>query len=812
MSIPIGSDPSISQNFGNSSVSSGSRLFQGIVQGDVHLHHQQQEQPKPTILIPFGRDADFIQRGETMAQVHELCARQYSRTALVGLGGVGKSQLAIEYAYQVRERSPETWVFWIYASSAERYLMDLRNIADYAKLRERDDPRADTLRLVSNWLVSESSGSWVIIIDNLDDADFLFQSQNTGHQSRPSLVSYLPTCEKGSILVISRNKDAVLKLVELPNIIQLDPMTPAEAVALAEKKLTVSNCSVERLAGTLEYMPLAIVQAAAYIARMGPRCSVDQYLEKFEQSDHDKAKLLNFDGGQLRRDPEAKNSIIITWQLMFDHIHHTRPSAAHLLSLMSVCSSQVIPEYILQPPVYDPQAPLVIDPCPLREVCKSGDHGTSDEDILLLADCSLISISADGSTYRMHSLVQLATRKWLQAAGNDGHALWQRALMKGLSAALTKWSSEHYYFSTWAQCHTERGQGQEVLPERKGFELTSAVHSLAPQCPHDKSGLAIWAKLQYTLAFFWVTKLHWLPDALHRAEWALISAVFGGLERDSDLVLMAADLVCVIRMTLHLTETYTATALLYDQENTEVQRRVNTPAKCAAWDAMVEKRTGRIRDAQRDFGHEHPHTVNFINQLALLHMSQRNEDEAERLLRPVLESQSWLIRCFWDPTLISLNLHSLISSNHLETEETLELARTMARIYRSSLGLQPTFGDIQERQIVRFVEDGLISIGEALYKALVNIPSDWEPHTTIIGFPSSERMFRLFRNLIIAGTSASHIRSSEIVPLERADAPNFVTTYSVDSASIQWLSNTERGSELPPSSPWLSVYYATRPQ
>ncbi|KAK8070569.1 hypothetical protein PG997_010772 [Apiospora hydei] len=419
MSDTIGSGSGTSQTFGNSSVGSGGRLFQGIVKETSICT------PSPTILIPFSRDADFVQRGEIMDRLHQRRAQSFSRTALVGLGGVGKSQLAIEYAYQVRERSPETWVFWIFADTARRFEMDFQNIATYARLPGQHSPRADVLQLVTNWLVSESSGEWVIILDNVDSADFMIDSTQSPHPNRPHLVSYLPSCEKGSILVTSRNKNATLKLVELRNIIQVDPMSQEEAVALAEKKLGKSDDKMKCLADSLEYVPLAIVQAAAYITRLASLCSVNQYLERFAQSDHDKASLLNFEGGQLRRDPEAKNSIIITWQLMFDHIHRTRPSAAHLLSYMSVFNSQLIVIDMLRPPVFQSQRPTVAKCCPLHNMCKSSKMGFSEEDILHLADCSLISTRPDGQWVQMHSLVQLATRRWLQAAGDRGFDLWQ---------------------------------------------------------------------------------------------------------------------------------------------------------------------------------------------------------------------------------------------------------------------------------------------------------------------------------------------------------------------------------------------------
>ena len=128
-----------------------------------------------------------------------------------------------------------------------------------------------------------------------------------------------------------------MELVEQSDIIAIEPMDEAHALALFEKKLGKQGESqdVAELAAALEFMPLAIVQAAAYISQRAPRCSVRQYLEEFQKSDRKKTSLLNYEGGQLRRDREAKNSIIITWQISFDYIRQTRLSAADLLSLMS---------------------------------------------------------------------------------------------------------------------------------------------------------------------------------------------------------------------------------------------------------------------------------------------------------------------------------------------------------------------------------------------------------------------------------------------------------------------------------------------
>lgn len=127
-------------------------------------------------------------------------------------------------------------------------------------------------------------------------------------------------------------------------------MDNVQALALFEKKLGAQKDSGDavELAALLEYMPLAIVQAAAYIVQRAPRCSVRQYLENFKKSERKRTTLLNHNDGQLRRDGESKNSIIITWQISFDHIQQIRPSAADLLSLMSFFDRQGIPDHVLR--------------------------------------------------------------------------------------------------------------------------------------------------------------------------------------------------------------------------------------------------------------------------------------------------------------------------------------------------------------------------------------------------------------------------------------------------------------------------------
>ena len=92
-----------------------------------------------------------------------------------------------------------------------------------------------------------------------------------------------------------------MKLSEWNDLIPVDLMALSNAVELLEKKLKLTEQRNDKdhmeLAAVLEFMPLAIVQAAAYISQGELRCSVQQYLAEFQKSDRRKTSLLDLEGG-----------------------------------------------------------------------------------------------------------------------------------------------------------------------------------------------------------------------------------------------------------------------------------------------------------------------------------------------------------------------------------------------------------------------------------------------------------------------------------------------------------------------------------
>ncbi|KAL5370852.1 hypothetical protein DPSP01_014632 [Paraphaeosphaeria sporulosa] len=352
------------------------------------------------------------------------------------------------------------WVLWAHASSTARLEQSFHDIADRVKIEGRRDPQVNIFKLVHDWMC-DTDERWLLVLDNVDDAGFLFDAQaTTSKMTAKPLHEYLPYCAHGCVIVTTRNKEAALQLVEQRDIIALDPMDALQAQSLLAKKLGVQAASsnaaeLTALATILEHMPLALVQAAAYISQRAPLCSVAQYLDQFRKSERKRTSLLSYDKDHLRRDREAKNSIITTWQISFEYIQQTRPSAADLLALMSFFDRQGIPKNVLQARAKhkEDKHNRKIDTakadrsendnraqfeCTNSDVenqswndsiddFEDEDFGDDDvddtdfednfseddaffEDVIALRNFCFISISTDGITFEMHALVQLSMR------------------------------------------------------------------------------------------------------------------------------------------------------------------------------------------------------------------------------------------------------------------------------------------------------------------------------------------------------------------------------------------------------------------
>lgn len=259
-----------------------------------------------------------------------------------------KSQLAIEYAHRVRRQSPDTSVFWLYASNAARVEESYKGVAELLSLPGRKDPSTNVMQLVVDYLNSNESGKWLMIVDNVD-TQITIQSRQGNNTVDVSLAKFLPQSDNGSILITSRYHDVSRTLVgREKDMISVATMDKTEALQLLKNKLsTPVGDEATALVEELDCIPLAVSQAAAYINRMQPRMSIEKYIEKLKDV-RKRHKLLMHAVPDDRRDDQASSSPLGTWQITFEHIQAQSSSAADLLAFMSFFNRHGIPEFMMK--------------------------------------------------------------------------------------------------------------------------------------------------------------------------------------------------------------------------------------------------------------------------------------------------------------------------------------------------------------------------------------------------------------------------------------------------------------------------------
>ncbi|KAJ5819454.1 hypothetical protein N7474_005045 [Penicillium riverlandense] len=641
----------------------------GINNGPIHLPPERLEpRPEPLSTVPFPRDPDFVSR-DAIGQIHEKASIPGSRIALVGLGGVRKSQLAIEYAHQVRRQSAETWVFWIHASNTARCEKSLRDLADRVKISGRQDRTANIFQLIGNWLQDEKIGNWILVLDNVDDDGFLRKPSATTQEGQANSQTnastqppprYLLKSSNGYIIITSRNRRVALDIADQKNIIAVQRMKKAEALDLLQQKLHTPTEleDMEQLVEALEFMPLAIVQAASYITHRSPRCSVSQYLEKIRNSDREAVRLLDREAGLLYRDWEAKNSILLTWQISFDHIQGVRPSAAGLLSLMSFFDRQGIQESVLQvPKIQEMNRNLCLEKDEDSSGGEDGDNASGsdtdqcfEDDITTLSDYSLISVGERSAVLTMHRLVQLTVRTWLKTHGQL--ELWKERFISNLCQKFPTGE-----FENWEQCRS-------LFPHLKSAML---------QRPDSQESLLQWATLLFKGAWY-AQESGNITDAREmasksRKQRVRLLGVTDGEALDSTAMLATA---------------YRLGGLWEEAEKLEVQvmetRKMKLgqdhPDTLTSIANLASTYSSRAETRKTRLGEDdHPDTLSSIANLAATFWNQARWEEAEQLFVQVVETHKTKLGEDHPDTLSSMaNLASTFShQGRWEEAERLEV-------------------------------------------------------------------------------------------------------------------------------------------
>lgn len=262
------------------------------------------------------RNSNFTGRRELLDQIHDALG-QHTQSALVpqplhGLGGIGKSQIAVEFAYLHQYDYELVW--WIQADDEQSIRRSLTSLAKRLALAESDDVQEIVDRVLDALRRGDPYRRWLLIYDNAPE---------------PSVVHpYLPS-GPGHVLVTSRSRS----WSATPNAIEIDVFTPDESVELLRKGWPdLSDQRALTLADELGHLPLALEQAVAVHEQTGMPLS--DYLRALENS----PKII-LDEGTPANYPR---SVAAALELAYTSIKETSPAAAYLLELCSFLSSHPI--------------------------------------------------------------------------------------------------------------------------------------------------------------------------------------------------------------------------------------------------------------------------------------------------------------------------------------------------------------------------------------------------------------------------------------------------------------------------------------
>jgi hypothetical protein len=163
--------------------------------------------------------------------------------SIFGLGGVGKTQIVLEYIYRHQETHPDCAVFWVPALSPATFDQAYQKIAETLKIPQIKDKGIDLKQLIKDKLSDEGFGKWLLVVDNADNTDVLRQTPQDGSSLMP-LENYLPNSSNGSIIFITRTRKAAGDY-SLGAILEATEMDEAEACQVFETYLAPKHIPEE---------------------------------------------------------------------------------------------------------------------------------------------------------------------------------------------------------------------------------------------------------------------------------------------------------------------------------------------------------------------------------------------------------------------------------------------------------------------------------------------------------------------------------------------------------------------------------------
>jgi hypothetical protein len=320
------------------------------------------------------------------------------KVALWGLGGAGKTSVALAYAHRHLAEVGVAWQFS--AADATALAAGFAELAAQLGARDLADTRDPVASVHA--VLATFPAPWLLIFDNAVDM--------------ASVAAFLPPAGPGRVLITSRNPTWPGQPLNVP-MLALD----VAADFLVNRTGDPNRQAARDLADMLDGLPLALEQAAAYIQVLGD--TVAGYLVLFQQR---RAEMLG------RGEPTGySKTVATTWELAFEDVQQAAPGAAGLLRLLAFCAPEAIPLHLLLQPsagladqLGQQVAPLLT---PLLE-----DKLAARDAIAALRRYSLVTLAASGSV-SVHRLVQAVTADQMPA---ELASQWRQAAAALIEAAI----------------------------------------------------------------------------------------------------------------------------------------------------------------------------------------------------------------------------------------------------------------------------------------------------------------------------------------------------------------------------------------
>lgn len=268
-----------------------------------------------------------------------------------------KTQIAIAFAYWLQVTSPDVSIFWVPASNAHHFREAYASIAEKCNVPGIDDPEANVLLLVKNWLEAQSNSQWLMIVDSADDKGLFFPSQREKDISAMEtqlagetngLAQYLPVSNNGWLLFTTRNKQTAVDLCQGGVPIEVPNMTAREAHQLVKAILpgAFSSTEIAALSSKLEHLPLALAQAASFIQKS---CTtIRDYIDRLDKGDSAFIDQLSEAFETVGRDSRTPHAVAANWVISLEKIERDDMLASDILSFLSVLHYQAIPKHLIE--------------------------------------------------------------------------------------------------------------------------------------------------------------------------------------------------------------------------------------------------------------------------------------------------------------------------------------------------------------------------------------------------------------------------------------------------------------------------------